>query len=195
MTLLPGLWLVTSSFIFRFIGEGCSSAESLFCSDRSLFSPTLDAPLTDALARLLLLQCLDRFQQHFFLACSFLLCFLVKTVPDLFALLHALGDDLTCGPVSPALTEPSSSSSSSQSHSSSSSQSQSSQSQSSQSQSSHSSSSSQSQSQSSSQPQSQLQSQPRQSAEEKQNARSVRLVCGFLEMLAYAVGSKRATDA
>lgn len=171
MTLLPGLWLVTSSFIFRFIGEGCSSAESLFCSDRSLFSPALDAPVSEALARLLLLQCLDRFQQHFFLACSFLLCFLAKSAPDLFAILHALGEDLTCDPVSPAPESlPSQASQSSQSQS-------------------------QSPSQSQSQPQSQSQSSQSQSLEERQEARSVRLVRGFLEMLAYAVGSKRATDA
>lgn len=166
MTLLPGLWLLTSSSILRFIGEGNSSTDALFCPDRSLFCPTLDAPLTASLARLQLLQCLDRFQRRFFLACSFLLCRLAEAAPDLFAALRALGDDLTCHG-QPAL----SASSSEQSQQSPSQQSQQSPSQ---------------QSPSQQSPSQQLQS-PSQQTEEGEEARRVRLVRGFLEMLAYAV--------
>ena len=114
MTLLPGLWLLTSSSILRFIGEGNSSTDALFCPDRSLFCPALDAPLTASLARLQLLQCLDRFQRRFFLACSFLLCRVAESAPDLFAALHALGDDLTCHG-QPALSAAASASASEQS--------------------------------------------------------------------------------
>ena len=180
MTLLPGLWLLTSSSILRFIGEGNSSTDALFCPDRSLFCPALDAPLTASLARLQLLQCLDRFQRRFFLACSFLLCRVAEAAPDLFAALHALGDDLTCHG-QPALSAAAAVAASEQSPS------QQSQSQQSQSPSQL----SQSPSQQSQQSQ-QSQLSPSQQSEEE--ARRVRLVRGFLEMLAYAVSAESRND-
>lgn len=94
MTVIPGLWLLTSSSIFRFVGEGASTPLRLQCEERSLFCPSVERAAGEVVTKIQLLQCLDRYQKQCYTACFFLLCAAVETATDLFGAMRTVCDDL-----------------------------------------------------------------------------------------------------
>ena len=94
MTVIPGLWLLTSSSIFRFIGEGTSTPLSLQCEERALFCPPVERAAGEVVTKIQLLQCLDRYQKQCYTACFFLLCTAIETTTDLFGAMRTVCDDL-----------------------------------------------------------------------------------------------------
>ena len=91
MTVIPGLWLLTSSSIFRFVGEGASTPLRLQCEERSLFCPSVERAAGEVVTKIQLLQCLDRYQKQCYTACFFLLCAAVETATDLFGAMRTVG--------------------------------------------------------------------------------------------------------